>query len=107
MREIFLNVKGALSNPLVLNFGPQIPKRICVVSGSAADSLYKFDVENFDTLITGESKQFAYHFCKENKLNAIFAGHYATETFGVTAIAKHLADKFNLDWTFIDEPTGI
>lgn len=107
MKEKFLKITGALENPLTLEFGPKTPKNVLVVSGSAADSLYEFQSEKFDTLITGESKQFAYHFCKENNLNAIFAGHYATETFGVTAVAKHLADKFNLEWTFIDEPTGI
>lgn len=107
MADLFKAIPGALTSPLSLNFGPRVPEKICVVSGSAADSLYLFEKEGFDTLITGEPKQFAYHFCKENKLNAIFAGHYATETFGVRAISEHLSKRFNLDWVFIDEPTGI
>jgi dinuclear metal center YbgI/SA1388 family protein len=100
-------VPGALKNPLILGFGPAVPQKVCVVSGSAADSLYLFKEEGFDTLVTGEPKQFAYHFCKENRINAIFAGHYATETFGVRALSKHLGEKFSLPWVFIDEPTDI
>jgi dinuclear metal center YbgI/SA1388 family protein len=90
-----------------LSFGPSSPQRVCIVSGSAADQLYRFAEEGFDTFITGEPKQFAYHYCKDNKLNAIFAGHYATETAGVKNLAKAAAKKFSIEWEFIDEPTGI
>jgi dinuclear metal center YbgI/SA1388 family protein len=105
--EILTTVPGGLKNPLVLGFGPSVPEKICVVSGSAADALYLYEKEGFDTLITGEPKQFAYHFCKENRINAVFAGHYATETFGVRAVAQHVSEKFGVDWIFIDEPTDI
>jgi dinuclear metal center YbgI/SA1388 family protein len=107
LADIFSQVPGGLSNPLILPFGKSVPEKICVVSGSAADTLQLYQKEGFDTLITGESKHFAYHFCKENSINAVFAGHYATETFGVKALAEHLAEKFSLDWVFIHEPTGI
>ena len=98
---------GALKQQTILEFGPKIPKRICVVSGAAADALFDYKTENFDTLITGEPRQFAYHFCKENKLNAIFSGHYSTETHGVRALSEHLSKMYNIPWVFIDEPTGI
>ena len=101
------NVLGTKDNFLTLPFGPQIPKRIAVVSGAAADALYRAEEENFDTLITGEPRYFAYHFAKERQLNVIFAGHYATETLGIKALARTLADKFKLSWEFIDCPTGI
>lgn len=107
MVQKMYEVPGALSTQTVLRFGPKIPQRVCVVSGAAADALYQFKNEKFDTLITGEPRQFAYHFCKENNLNAIFAGHYATETFGVRTLAEHLSQMCNIQWTFIDEPTGI
>ena len=98
---------GANPNFLSLRFGPKTPEKICVVSGSAADALEQHEEEGFDTLITGEAKQFAYHFCKENKLNAFFAGHYATETLGVQRLAEVLSKEFKLSWEFIDEPSGI
>ena len=40
-------------------------------------------------------------------LNVIYAGHYATETLGVQALASHLGERFDLDWEFHDHPTGL
>jgi putative NIF3 family GTP cyclohydrolase 1 type 2 len=77
------------------------------VSGSAADTVTTFAAEGFDTFVTGEPKQFVYHFCKEHNLNAIFAGHYATETVGVRAVGERLASHFGLRHQFLDLPTGI
>ena len=90
-----------------LNFGPEIPERVMTVSGGAADCIRAFNEEGFDTLITGEPKQFVYHFAKENKLNLICAGHYATETLGVKALGKMLEEKFKIESKFINIPTGI
>ena len=45
--------------------------------------------------------------CKEAGLNVIYGGHYATETFGVKALAAHLARHFKVPWTFVDHPTGL
>jgi len=107
MAQKLKEVPGALENPLVINFGPKIPKKVCVVTGAACDSLYHYKKEDFDTLITGEPRQFAYHFCKERGLNLICAGHYATETFGVRALGEYLSKKFKVPWVFVDEATGI
>jgi putative NIF3 family GTP cyclohydrolase 1 type 2 len=60
-----------------------------------------------DTYLTGEGKHHTYFDAEEWGLNVIFAGHYATETVGVKALASHLADKFHLEWEFIDHPTGL
>ena len=40
-------------------------------------------------------------------LNVLYAGHYATETFGARAIGEALAKKFGLEHVFIDLPTGL
>ena len=40
-------------------------------------------------------------------LAIIYAGHYATETLGVSALAKHLADRYELPWNFVSAPTGL
>jgi dinuclear metal center YbgI/SA1388 family protein len=98
---------GANSDFVSLPFGPDIPERICITSGSACDLLYRFESEDFDTLITGEPKQFAYHFCKANRLNALFPGHYASETLGIQAVGAVLQQRFAVAQHFIDEPTGI
>ncbi len=92
---------------LQLAFGPKVPQKVCVVTGAGADQLYRYREDDFDTLVTGEPRQFAYHFAKENGLNVIFGGHYRTETLGVRLLGEELARRFDVKFEFIDEPTGI
>ncbi len=40
-------------------------------------------------------------------MNVIYGGHYATETFGVKALAAHIEARFGLPWSFFDHPTGL
>lgn len=106
--ERLAKLSGAPESPaVILPFGPQVPERIEIVSGAGAEVLREYAAEGFDTLITGEPRQFAYHFAREHRLNVIFAGHYATETLGVQNLAQAIADKFSITWQFIDHPTGI
>ena len=58
-------------------------------------------------MVTGEGSHHSYVEAKELGLNVLFGGHYATETFGVRALASHLADHFGLEWTFLDFPSGL
>ena len=44
---------------------------------------------------------------EELKVNLIYGGHYATETFGVRALAARAAAEFNLPWCFLDHPSGL
>ena len=105
--EPLKTLDGASNEIHHLAFGPDKPSKVGICSGSAADLLYRCEVDGFDTFITGESKQFAYHFAKEHKLNVIFAGHYATETLGVKSLAAEIEKKFGTPWEFINCPTGI
>ena len=44
---------------------------------------------------------------REAAIHFIAAGHYATETLGVQALARLLADRFDLEWEFIDLPNPV
>jgi putative NIF3 family GTP cyclohydrolase 1 type 2 len=44
---------------------------------------------------------------EELGMNLILGGHYATETFGVKALAVHLSERFKLSWEFLNFPTGL
>ena len=44
---------------------------------------------------------------EELGINLLLGGHYATETFGVRALAAHVAERFALPWEFIEAPTGL
>jgi len=81
--------------------GGDTPQRIALLSGSGASAVPVIKELGIDTLITGEVKQNAYNIAEEQSLNLYLCGHYATETFGVCALAAEVAQKFNLEWTFI------
>ena len=60
-----------------------------------------------DTYITGEGPHHTFFDAEELRLNVFYAGHYATETTGVKALAEHLSAAYRLPWTFLDHPTGL
>ena len=55
-----------------------------------------------DTLVTGELKQAAFNTAQEEGLNLYLCGHYATEVFGVQALAAECARRYRLPWEFLD-----
>ena len=100
-----LEIVGA-TNHRLLAFGPKKIRKVGIVSGSGSSFLHEAAAKRVDMLITGEGNHITYHIAKEEKLNVLYAGHYATETLGVKAVAEHLQEKFSLPYHFIDIPTG-
>ena len=91
----------------VFPYGPKKPGRIGIVTGGAGSEIHRVAAEGVDTFITGEAPHWAAVAAAELELNLLLGGHYATETFGVKALARHLSKKFSLPWKFIDIPTGL
>ena len=99
--------RATRAKPRVIPGGPSICRRIGVVSGGAGDDLQRAADEQVDTFITGEGQHWTYALAEELGLNVLYGGHYATETFGVKALAAHLSARFKVPWTFLDHPTGL
>ena len=93
--------------PLVIRSGPEVCRRIGIVTGGAGEFLKTAAEEGVDTFVTGEGPHWTYALAEELGVNVLYGGHYATETFGVKALAAHLSKRFGLPWTFIDHPTGL
>ena len=93
--------------PKMIPGGKEICECIGVVTGGAGGDLKLADDEGVDTFITGEGPHWTYALAEELGLNVLYGGHYATETFGVKALAAELARKFKLPWEFLDHPTGL
>jgi dinuclear metal center YbgI/SA1388 family protein len=93
--------------PVVIPGGPDSCRRIGVVSGGAGDEIQRAADEGVDTFITGEGPHWSYALAQDLDLNVLFGGHYATETFGVKALAAVLSGRFQIPWTFVDYPTGL
>ncbi|MGA2686292.1 MAG: Nif3-like dinuclear metal center hexameric protein [Verrucomicrobiota bacterium] len=95
------------AKPRVIPGGKDICRYIGVVTGGAGAELKQAAGEGVDTFITGEGPHWTYALAEELGLNVLYGGHYATETFGVKALASALSRKFHLSWVFINHPTGL
>jgi dinuclear metal center YbgI/SA1388 family protein len=80
---------------------------ICTGAGASAETLREASAMEVDTLIVGEGPHWTAIHAEENDLAIIYAGHYATETLGVRALAEHLGEKYDLPWSFVSAPTGL
>jgi dinuclear metal center YbgI/SA1388 family protein len=87
--------------------GPETARTIGLITGGAGSDIYEVAREGIDTFITGEAPHWAAVAADELGINLLLGGHYATETFGVKALAAHLSDRFGLPWEFVDCPTGL
>jgi len=95
------------SAPHVCPGGPSTTRCVGIVTGGAGSEVALAAAEGVDTFITGEGPHHSYTLAEELGINVFYGGHYATETFGVKALAAHLAKEFDLPWEFIDHPTGL
>lgn len=93
--------------PRLLPFGPERARRVGIVTGAAGSLIGQAAAAGLDTYITGEGPHHTFFDAEELGVNVFYAGHYATETVGVKALAEHLRTRFDLPWTFLDHPTGL
>jgi dinuclear metal center YbgI/SA1388 family protein len=92
--------------PQVCAGGPDRVRRVGIVTGAGWNGAGELVAEGIDTFLTGEAPHHSYIEAEEAGLNLIYAGHYATETFGVKELAAQLARRFRIPWEFFDHPTG-
>lgn len=84
-------------------------KRWAIITGAGAypEALEEALERGVDTLIVGEGPHHTGVQAMELGLVVIHAGHYATETFGVRALAEQLGRRFDLPSVFVNVPTGL
>jgi putative NIF3 family GTP cyclohydrolase 1 type 2 len=87
--------------------GSKRTQHIGIVTGGAGGEISAVAAAGIDTFITGEAPHWAAIAAQELGINLLLGGHYATETFGVKALAAHFARRFSLEWEFIDLPSGL
>jgi dinuclear metal center YbgI/SA1388 family protein len=95
------------AEPRVLPGGPEICRKIGVVTGGAGGDLKQAVMEGIDTFVTGEGPHWTFALAEELGVNVLYGGHYATETFGVKALGTELGRKFRVPFTFLDHPSGL
>jgi dinuclear metal center YbgI/SA1388 family protein len=87
--------------------GPQRCGKIGISTGGSGSEVAAAARAGVDTFLTGEGPHWSYTLAEELGINVLYGGHYATETFGVKALAEELELIYKLPWSFIDHPTGL
>lgn len=101
-------VERRLGSPVkLLDFGRPDVARVAICSGGGGPDLAQAVEAGADVYLTGETSHGAATLARDAAINVIFGGHYATETLGPRALAKHLEDTFGIPTVFIESPTGL
>lgn len=93
--------------PQVFEGGAGPVERLAIVTGGGAKLVREAASAGYDAYITGEPAEPTLHLARELGIHFLAGGHYATETFGIKALAETLAIEFSLDWEFVDVPVPV
>ena len=108
IEEFSARVAGALGRvPLTFASGPASIERAAICSGGAAGYLRRAADEGYDCYLTGEPAEPSMALAGEAGIHFVAAGHYATETVGVQALCRVLAERFGVEWEFLDLPNPV
>jgi len=108
--ELAVRLEGALDHGgdgiQVLDVGRDRIEAVAIVTGSGADWYDEALEADVDAFITGEGKGKLYHMARESGIPVFLGGHYATETFGIEALADVVAE-LGPETRIIEAPTGL
>ena len=106
--EVVARVRETVgAEPLVFAHGPETVERIAICSGGAARYVRDAAAEGYDLFLTGEAAEPTLHDARELGITFVAGGHYATERLGVQALSARLADRFGLEWEFLELPNPV
>ena len=80
----------------------QAVKTIGWCTGGAEGYIEQAAELGLDAYISGEVSEQTFHLARELDIHYFAAGHHATESYGVQALGRHLAEQFDLEYDFID-----
>ncbi|MCY3913197.1 MAG: Nif3-like dinuclear metal center hexameric protein [Chloroflexi bacterium] len=99
-------VETAIGRPhATFMHGPSSIRQVAVCSGSGASFIQEAQSLGADALLTGDMAEPAEMQARELGIHFIAAGHYATEVFGVRALAGLIAEQRDCEASFLDLPT--
>ncbi len=81
--------------------------QVAVITGGAGSEVGKIVELGVDAFVTGEGPHWSFIEAEERRLNVIYAGHYATETFGVKSLGCLIDQRFGMSAAFIGRPGGL
>jgi dinuclear metal center YbgI/SA1388 family protein len=106
--ELAERVRAQLERePLVFAGGPEPIRSVAVLTGGGGRALLEAAREGYDAFLTGEPEEPALHDARELGIHFVAAGHYATERLGIQALAARIAERFGLEWEFLELPNPV
>ena len=76
--------------------------RVAWCTGAAQGYLEQAVRLGADAFVSGEISESTVHIAREMGVDYFAAGHHATERYGVQALGRHLAERFGLEYRFVD-----
>jgi len=108
VKDLAATVERGLGSPVtLLGFGRREVVRVAICSGGGGPDLMQAVEAGADVYLTGETSHEAATLARDAGINVIFAGHYATETLGPKALARHVEETFGIPAVFVESPTGL
>ena len=108
LRELADTLEKELGESVLVHAGGKLElETLGIISGAAARDVATAADEGLDAFLTGEPKHETFYDAFERGINALFAGHYMTETVGVSLLADKIEQEFGLATEFILLPTGL
>lgn len=101
--EFALQLEARLQRkPMLIGDAGKLVKKIAWCTGAAQGYIDTAAGMGADVYISGEISEQTTHQSLELGIAYISAGHHATERYGIQALGRHLADRFNLQHEFLD-----
>jgi len=108
LRDLANTIEKELGESVLVHAGgPMEVRTLGICSGGAASDVITAADAGLDAYLTGEPAHAYFADAFERGINAMYAGHYMTETVGVNLLAKELRERFNLATEFVLLPTGL
>ncbi|HUE97478.1 MAG TPA: Nif3-like dinuclear metal center hexameric protein [Longimicrobiaceae bacterium] len=87
--------------------GPERVGKVGIITGGAGSQVGDAIAASLDAFITGEVAHHNFFDAMEGGINLYLGGHYATEVWGVRALANFVSKEFGVECFFIEHPTGL
>ena len=91
----------------VFPFGKDRIRSLGIISGGGGGMVNDAVKEKLDCFLVGEIDLAAYNAAKDQRMNLVVAGHYATETVGVKALIPLIRETFGVETVFIEDKKNL
>lgn len=101
--EFALQLEAKLQRkPMLIGDADKLVRKVAWCTGAAQGYIDAAAAMEADVFISGEISEQTTHQSQESGVAYISAGHHATERYGIQALGRHLAERFDLQHEFID-----